>query len=84
MEFGVYPNNMQDGTITHNSNQVEEAEWDGNPVVKFLIARDTYEIECGGQGVARIWRCHIADCYKAIQFHNHIPVRMLQDRFCIR
>jgi hypothetical protein len=48
VEFGVSSYNVQDGTVPCYPNNVDKAEWDGNPVVKFLIARDTCEIECGG------------------------------------
>ncbi|KAM5248516.1 uncharacterized protein ACOB6Z_010696 [Ctenodactylus gundi] len=49
---GVPADNMQDEAVAHDSYKVEETERDGNPVVKIFIARNTCEVERGGQGAA--------------------------------
>jgi hypothetical protein len=54
MEPRICPDNVQDHTIVCYSNKVENTKWDGNPVVKFFIARDACKIECGGQGIAGV------------------------------
>ena len=51
---GVCPDNVQDGAVARYSNKVEETEGDGNPVVKFLISRDTCEVERGGKRAADV------------------------------